>query len=110
MSRIGRYALYLSAFIVRETVGVLQRKFGWNTERTTVAIQLLLSRAVLVEPTVQVSALPGKEADNRVLECALEAKADCLVTGDRQHLLPLGTFQGIRIVTAREFLALLDAG
>ncbi len=107
MARLRRYTFYLSPFIVQETVGVLQRKFGWNAERTTAAIQLLLSWAILLEPAVRVSALAREHADDRVLECALEAKADCLVTGDRQHLLPLGTFQGIRIVNARQFLTLL---
>ena len=28
-----------------------------------------------------------------------------IVTGDHRHLLPLASFQGIRIVTSAEFLA-----
>jgi predicted nucleic acid-binding protein len=30
-----------------------------------------------------------------------------IVTGDRRHLLPLGSYQGIAIVSAADFLALV---
>ena len=43
------------------------------------------------------------EADNRILECALAAGADAIVTGDH-HLLELRRFGGVRITTPREFL------
>ena len=36
--------------------------------------------------------------DNKVLECALEANANYIVTGDT-HLLELGLFEKIKIVT-----------
>jgi predicted nucleic acid-binding protein len=43
-------------------------------------------------------------ADNRVLECALESRAACIVTGDG-HLLDLGQFEGIPILGVAGFLA-----
>lgn len=57
----------------------------------------------VVHPTAQQEDL-GK--DRHVLECAIEANAHFLVTGDRKHLLPLREYQGIRIVTPAEFLVL----
>jgi predicted nucleic acid-binding protein len=42
---------------------------------------------------------------NRVLECALAAQATVIVTGDRRHLLPLGSYEGIDILTPAHFLA-----
>ena len=42
------------------------------------------------------------EADNRVLECALDGKADCIVTGDKD-LLSLKSFKGIKIVKVSDF-------
>jgi len=39
-----------------------------------------------------------------VLECAAAGSATHIVTGDRRHLLPLGQFQDIPIVTAADFL------
>ena len=41
--------------------------------------------------------------DNRILECALAADADVIVSGDR-HLLKLGAYEGITILTPRDFL------
>lgn len=41
--------------------------------------------------------------DEPILECAERAQAGCIVTGDRD-LLSLGSYQGIRIVTAREYV------
>lgn len=43
------------------------------------------------------------EPDNRVLECALAARADVIVSGD-QHLLKLQSFRGISIASPRAFL------
>jgi len=44
------------------------------------------------------------DADNRILECAVAARADYLVTGDR-HLLDVGHYFRTVIVTARQFLS-----
>ncbi|MBI5572562.1 MAG: putative toxin-antitoxin system toxin component, PIN family, partial [Desulfomonile tiedjei] len=41
--------------------------------------------------------------DNRILECAVAAQADVVVTGDH-HLLALKTFEGIPIVRLADFL------
>ena len=43
------------------------------------------------------------EADNRILECAVTAKAHLIVTGDN-HLRTLGRFRSITIASPREFL------
>ena len=52
----------------------------------------------------KVSAISSKESDNRILECALDAQADVLVTGDMRDIRPLNSFRGIEILTPREFL------
>jgi len=41
-----------------------------------------------------------------VLQAAFDGKADCIVSGDN-HLLSLGTFRGIRILTVDELLTSL---
>jgi len=42
--------------------------------------------------------------DEMVLECALAAEADVIVTGDKKHLLSLREFRGISIISPAEFL------
>jgi uncharacterized protein len=48
-------------------------------------------------------------ADNFLLALAQAGHADYLVTGDKDHLLSLGTFGPTRIITARELLRRLGA-
>ena len=47
------------------------------------------------------------EADNRVLEAALEGKVNYIISGDKD-LLDIKEFQGIKILSANEFLKLLS--
>lgn len=60
-------------------------------------VQSLISPSILHEED---------ESDNRILECAVAAKAEIIVSGDR-HLRDLGEFRGIRILSPAEFLATL---
>ena len=103
----GRFELFLSWFILDEAAGVLTRKFGWDAERTTQALMVLESAATVIEPTRMAEVIEGGHADNRVLECAVAAGADYLVTGDRRHLLPIGEHRGTMIVNAPRFLSAL---
>lgn len=104
----GRFELFLSWFILGEVSGVLTRKFGWDQERTLRAISALQNAATIVEPPRLDEVIEGGHADNRVLECAVAANADYLVTGDRRHLLPIGEYRGARIVNAPRFLSMLN--
>jgi len=45
------------------------------------------------------------EADNRVLECAIAGDADLIVSGDKA-LLALGGYEGVRILTLRDYLSI----
>ncbi len=47
--------------------------------------------------------------DDHVIAAAVAARAELIVTGDRKHLLPIGSHQGIAIVTAREIVDRLQA-
>ena len=102
----GRFEFCLSLFILEEVTGVLTRKFGWDEERAAQAIRVI-ENAVFIEPQPLPEVIAGCHADNRVLECAVAASADYLVTGDRRHLLPIGEHQGTSIVNAPRFLSAL---
>lgn len=64
--------------------------------------------AELVSITGDVDVIAAGPSDNMVLECAVAGNADVIVTGDKKHLLPLGSYQGIPIVSPADFLAMLD--
>lgn len=66
------------------------------------------SRVTEVEEVAPKAAwVPGDADDDWVVQCALTAGADRIVTGDHA-LLGLGGVEGVEIVTARDFLAELD--
>jgi uncharacterized protein len=56
-----------------------------------------------VEPPETLSVIAEDPDDNRVLECAVQGEAEVIVTGDK-HLLKLANYQGISIVSVRQFL------
>lgn len=103
----GRFELYLSSFILEEVAGVLGRKFGWAEDRVRQSRRSLEKAATVIEPSRFPDVIEANEADNRILECAMEAVADYLITGDRRHLLPLGEHRGVRILNAPRFLSVL---
>ena len=57
----------------------------------------------VVRPTNAVQAMPADPDDDMFLAVALEANADCIVSGDT-HLLDLGAFREVAIYSARELL------
>lgn len=58
----------------------------------------------LVSPTQVPRVIERDADDDHVIAAAVAARAELIVTGDRRHLLPIGTHQGIAIVTAAEAL------
>ena len=66
--------------------------------------EALTESAELVFPMERASGATLDPADEMVLECALAAEADFIVSGDKKHLLALRKFQGIPIVSPTEFV------
>ena len=85
-----------------EILSVLTGKFSWEKHRATSALEAVLARSIRVRirGTVNVCRDPN---DDMFLECAVLARADLLVAGDKD-LLTLGTYKGTRIVTPSEYL------
>ena len=98
----GMFELVVSPDILAELREKLVAKFSYyrtQTERVGLAISEI---ATIVEPGAKLSVL-ADEPDNRVLECAVEAGAAAIVTGDKE-LLALKRYEGIGIMTVAELL------
>lgn len=106
----GVIELFLSPFILEETSLVLEEKLGWEKKQISRLLDAVREIAAIIEPSTELDVIQGNEADNRILSCAVDAKADFLVTGDKKHLLPLGRYKGIRILSPRECLDVLFKG
>ena len=100
--------LLVSDDILSEFLSVVSRKkfTGFPREKISQFIEIILETAIIVEPTDRIGAIKEDEEDNRILECAIMGHADYIVTGD-SHLTKLCEFQGVKIITASEFLKIV---
>jgi putative PIN family toxin of toxin-antitoxin system len=111
--REGRYILVTSPQIIAEIVEVLEsprisKKYLIRQEDVENLVDLLKTDAVLVPGQAAVKgSLPRDPRDEMFLACAIDANADCIVSGDR-HLLDLQTYRDIPILTVREFAEELE--
>lgn len=99
-----RFDLFTSSFILDELRRNLAKKLRLEPAVADLLVEEVRLHAEMVYPDVTISAVKRRDADNRILECAVAAGADVLVTGNMKDLKPLGTFRAIRILTPREFL------
>ena len=95
-----------SPSILAEFASCLKGKFNWEHGEIVNAIRTIGYSAELIKPVAKVTII-SDDADNRILECAFEGKADYIVSGDR-HLLELKKFQKIPIVKAAELVVALS--
>lgn len=99
----GLIRLSISDAILQETIRVLGGKFRWEDAALREVDALLRSIAEVVAPTQAVDVVKSDPPDNRVLECAAEAKSDYIVSGDRD-LLKLAHFGDMPIVRVQDLL------
>jgi putative PIN family toxin of toxin-antitoxin system len=109
LARSGLITLYISPALNAELERVLLKGFEWTDRQVREALAEITAITSLVRPTVVLGGILRDEDDHRVLECALAADAAFVVTGDKQDLLPLKDFRGIRIISPRHFLDLIRA-
>ena len=109
----SRYELCLSEVILTETAEVLlskstlRRYAAYADDDVRDYIRWLITQAEIVADPPALRVVPKDPKDDPIIAAAVAAKADYLVTGDRAHLLPIGEYQGIRIISPRAFLEIL---
>ena len=105
----GEIEVAVSDPIIQEVRRHLLGKFGWSEPRATEAVESITEFAKHVTPTETIDTVPTDPDDNRVLECAVSAGSQTIVTGD-DDLLRLVAFRGIEIVRVADFLTRFSAG
>jgi putative PIN family toxin of toxin-antitoxin system len=108
--RDGRTSAIYTTDIVVEIIDVLgcakfRMKYHIEPDDITILVNLIRLRGELVTPTQKVTVCRNPK-DDKFLEAALVAKADCIVSGDAD-LLVLNPFEDIPILRPSEFLARL---
>jgi uncharacterized protein len=111
--RQGAFASCSSPWIIEETERALLRprninRYRYRPEDVRQFLDGLAGSAQIFPISPEVPAVTRDPSDDQVIACAVAAQADYLVTGD-DDMLVLTEYRGIRIVTPRQFLDLLDA-
>jgi putative PIN family toxin of toxin-antitoxin system len=102
--REGMITACLSKDILEEYREVFKRdKFHIVKNEASQLITLLRKKALLVEPKARITVITDDPDDNMFLECAVEAGADFLITGNKKHF-PFRSYQNTLIVSPKEFI------
>jgi len=103
----GNFRIYSSEPIISEIRAVLERpKFKLSAEQIKMILSEIEFVCELVYPSKIAQNICRDRDDHIILECAIEAKADYIITGD-EDLLCLNPYQGIQIINSGKFLDLL---
>ena len=103
------FVLVTSPPLLDELDEKLCGKFELSRKDANLIRARLESCALVLTPDIVLQVIKDDPDDDRVLECAVAGKADYIVSGDK-HLLRLGSYQGISIVTARDFMDAIESG
>lgn len=104
--RFSSVQLVTSRALLDELARVLRRKF--DTDPNDVPfLEAYRDQATIVRPAALPRAVCRDHDDDKVLAAAIAGKTDLIVTGD-EDLLVLGQYRGIRILSPRQFVELLD--
>jgi putative PIN family toxin of toxin-antitoxin system len=104
LARSGQIENAVSNAIITETSRILYTKLSWSAGDITEAVDQILGFSKYVHPEYGPNLVPTDPDDTRVIECAVKAGSDTIITGDRD-LLVLGNVRGIRIMKPTDFLA-----
>lgn len=95
-SKFLKYQLFSSEAILLEFQGKLEDKFGFERPQVVRAISDIRRVVTIVHPRQRVE-IVRDPADNKIIECALEAQAEIIVTFD-QDLLVLKEYEGVKMM------------
>ncbi len=103
-----RFLLVTSLRILEEVEDVLNRDYlvnvhGWKPAQVSSRIEVLANLAMMVPDIPLAQPVSRDPDDDMFISAALLGEAAYIVSGDQKHLLNIGVYQGIRIITARQF-------
>ena len=103
LGRDGKITIFTSLDIENEIVGKLKTTFKLAEEDVN---RILLDFSTFTLPiriNKQLIVVQDDPDDNKFIECAVECRANYIISGDR-HLLNLKEYEGIKLIKSSEFL------
>lgn len=109
----GQFDVVISRPIIDEILRVtdyerIQKKYANVRENRLEFVELIAKQGIWEEPVEKLAVVTEDESDNRYVECAVAGNAQYIVSGD-EHLIAVGAYNGIIILTPATFITLLDA-
>lgn len=107
----GMVDIFVSKSVIAEISQVLSYpkiEKVYNSQLTRQQLMgQILKNVKFVEATVKLKVIKEHPADDKIIECAVSAKADYIVSGDK-HLLNVLFYQKTQILSVNEFIKLIE--
>ncbi len=105
LGRDGKVQIFTSPDIEKEIADKLSTKFKLHKNEVNQILSDLSSFTIPVMITNKYQVIQDDPDDDKFIDCAMQCKANIIVSGDR-HLLNLKTYESIRIMNAANFLTM----
>jgi len=99
----GAILNFVSPQILKELKERLLYKFKLPPEKVKEYLGIIVFNSKIIYPKKELNIVEKDPSDNKIIGCALEAKASFIISGDK-HLLEIKRYKGIKIVAPKEFL------
>jgi putative PIN family toxin of toxin-antitoxin system len=109
MARSGAIHGVTCREIIDELAEKLTAKLKLSDDVAIDVIADLMTFLELTSITRTLRVVADDPEDDKVLECAVAARADFVVTGDKRHLLPIRVYAGVEIVSPAELIRRIGA-
>jgi len=100
----GTILNFISPPILNEVQERLLNKFKLPPEKVKEFLEIIIFSSTIVYPKKKLEIVKRDPADNKIIECAVEAKVSFIISGDK-HLLEIKKYNGIKIITPKKFLS-----
>ena len=105
-TRSANWRIFVSTYLLDELERVLTEKLDFSRRLAVLSRGRIMRRSTSVEPPTSRHLVPEDPKDSPILQAALAAGADYLVTND-QHLRGLDPYEGLRIISMADYERLL---
>ncbi len=105
---LRRFTTITSPVIVHEVARTLDQKFAVEHTNITRFIKAIVRLSDIVIPKTVSRVIPNDPDDDHIVACAIEGKADLIVTGNTKHFRKLKRYKDIVFVTPAEFVRMID--
>jgi len=102
----GAILNFISPQILEEIKERFLEKFKLPPEKVKEFLEIIVFNSEIVYPKKRVNIIKKDPSDNKIIECAIKAKASFVISGDG-HLLEVKEYKGIKIISPGEFLLLI---